>query len=312
MKFLLGACTLALVGMAGCGGSGSATVNPATPATVQTAPGGVATLGFLDIIGSMRPDVLQTNTSAPAAARVGKAAARTATPASSSLPIGVTQSGAGTSDNPYVFTFGGGATAAVSANGGSLTGTIQVIVAASGGTTTYTEAYDLTSTLGTTSCLYTGSLAVAVTTADSSNYTGSLTAPGAGLTVAFTNTANASSNYTYVFVPDLDVSWGPAGFTLSGGYTFTQTGGGAGAVVAVNTTDPIKTDSNFGANFPLMWVTGQSSCSNSYPTSGSLYLTLNPNAASSTTVSETVTAVFGPTAGSLTLNGSQITVGNCN
>ena len=278
MKVELGWCTLAMLGLVGCGNSGSAVIN-SSPTDIKSAPAGVATLGFLDLEGSVRADTLPTTVaggavSAPGAAEV---AADSRPAAASSLPACVQMAQKG---NVFTYTFAN----CVAANGGTLNGTITATQAVSGTSLVYTMVFNLTSAVDAShQWVYTGSQVATITGTQ-----GTLTSPAAGVQAAYTDTTNKANNITYTFVPMLAVNWATPGTVLvDGSYSFAQTGG-----QTITVTVPAAT--------PLTWTTG---CG--YPTAGTLDLALTNSAAGNASA----TAMFGPACGAATINGASLTVG---
>ena len=258
-----------MMGLVACGAnSGTTTVND-DPATIRSAPAGIATLGFLDIEGSIRPTALPASVTPSAQAPATGASCIT-----SSQKLYVTT---------YTFTN------CVSANAGTLNGTIIATGSLSGSSLVFTEVLNLTSALDAThSWQYTGTQTVTVT-----GDTATVTAAAAtAIQAVYTDTGTPANNKTFTFMPMLSMNWVPGGtFNLDGSYTFTQSAGPSiGEVISV-TMDP---------STPLAWTSG---CG--YPGSGTMSLALSNSPAGNAAA----TAVFGPACGTVAIDGASITVG---
>ena len=279
MKVELGWCTLAMLGLVGCGNSGTAVVN-SNPTNIKSAPAGVATLGFLDLEGSVRADVLPTTVAASVTPLAGAEVAQAQREAAaSSLPacIQMTQSG-----NVFTYTF----TSCVAANGGTLNGTVVATQTVSGSSLVYTMVFNLTSVVDAShKWVYTGSQVATI-----SGTQGTLTSPAAGaIQAAYTDATNTANNITYTFIPMLTVNWATKGSVwVDGTYSFSQTGG-----QTITVTVPAAT--------PLTFTTG---CN--YPTAGTLNLALTNSPAGNANA----TAIFGPACGTVSIDGASINVGS--
>ena len=276
MNVKLGWCTLAMLGLVGCGNSGSAVVN-SNPTNIKSAPAGVATLGFLDMEGTLQVSNLP---STPAGSTVTAPEGDKRDAEASSLPscIQMTQNG-----NVYTYTF----TNCVAANGGTLNGSITATQTVSGATLTYKMKFNnLISALDANhQTVYNGTQIATITGTQ-----GTLTSDAMGVTSTYTDATNAANNVTYTFVPMLSVNWAnPANVWMDGSYSFTQPSNGEVITVTVPTTTP------------LTWTTG---CN--YPTSGTLNLALTNSPAGSASA----TAIFGPTCGAVSIDGATITAGS--
>ena len=270
----LGWCSLVLVGGVGCGGnSGSATLQN-DPVAMRAAPAGLATLAFLDLETSLRPDVLPVATALPA---TGGATGMTAI---GSLPSCVQVSTVGLVTT-FSYSHGTGA------GSGDLSGTIQATLALpSVGTTVYTQVFNLTSVLDATrSWHYQGTQTLTIIGATATVSV----VPATAINVVYSDSGTPANSRTYVFTPDLNMSWAvPGRFLLNGSYGFVCTGGDS-----ITATIPVGS--------PLTWTLG---CD--YPSSGTLALALS----GPVTGKASTSAVFGPGCGQMTISGGMITLGS--
>ncbi len=232
-------------------------------ASLKSSPGGVATLVFTDL-ETIRPDNMAAVTSGTSCITV--------TPLSASS---------------FRYTFAG----CQSANGGVLTGTVNVTTSGAG-TVVYGSVYDLTVTEATGTWHYTGTK---LTTVDSVNHTASIAIPtGQPLTVTYVNTLDATKNKTWAYTPNVHADWSNANAVkFWGGYAFQQTAP-AGNTITV-TIDQATA---------LTWV---QSCA--YPISGILTLSVPPASA----VVQFNTSISYPTiqqgCGVITINGYRLVLG---
>jgi hypothetical protein len=227
-----------MLGWIGCGGaSGTATVNGTDPASIRSAPAGVATLAFTDI---------ETLTPAMVAG-------------TSPLPTGITTSTPSAGTTRYTYTN------VTAANTGKMSGYVDVTYSGN----TYTLDYHLavpSSTIQTASGVH--ALAAAVT---GWTYTGTaqfllgtnsanLSVLAPGITAAYTDTTTAANDKSYSFTADLTAQWSGTGSSttasLYGLYSFTPSTGEAISVTIKQAT-------------PLVWT---SACN--FPESGTLTLDL--------------------------------------
>lgn len=227
--------TILMLGLVACGSSSTpeVTVQNTDPASLKVSPAGVATIVFTDL-ETIRPDNLSSGTSG--------SGCTTVTPLSASS---------------FRYTFN----QCLSANGGTLTGTVTVTAS---GTTTLvdTAVYDLTVTDATGTWHYSGTK---VTTINTAAKTGSVAVPaGQPFTVTYTNATDANKNKAWSYTPELQADWSNASaMKLWGTYTFQQTQPAGGTLTA---TIPQAT--------PLTWTSG---CT--YPSAGVLTLSLPPASA---------------------------------
>lgn len=275
MNLKLGWCTLAMLGLVACGGNKSGTVEVTDdPVAMRSAPAGTATLAFLDLQTSLRPDAL------PAAVALPPSETAFGLVAASALPGCIQPSTAG---NVTTYTY----TNCKAANSGTLNGTVTVTLAPpAGGTTVYTEVFNLTSALDATrSWHYTGTQTITIT-----GSTATVTSvPASAINVAFTDSLTPANSKTYVFTPAITMNWSVAGrFVMDGSYSFTRAGA---ETISVHVT-PAD---------PLTWTTG---CD--YPTSGTLALSLT----GAVTGSASTTAVFGPACGRVAISGGVLNLGS--
>jgi hypothetical protein len=214
MKTVLSLCALTMLGWVACGSSGSVSTSSDSVA-MRSAPAGMATLAFLDLEASLRPDAL-TGAITPSA----------------TLPTGVTASPSGATTT---FTFANSPAAST----GALNGTIAVTVAAGSGSTVFTEVFNLTDALdGTRSWHYTGTQTVTLTGSSATV----AVLPATAIHVAFTDTGTPSNNKSFVFSPALAMTWDGTGrFTLDGSYGFAGPG-------------PETITASIAPSAPMMWT----------------------------------------------------------
>jgi hypothetical protein len=277
MKVALGWCTLAMLALVACGGTKGEVTTTSDPNTMRSAPAGTATLAFLDLQATIRPDALPASIVLPPNGEATGMSVATA-----ALPACVTGVVAGAKTT---FTFNN----CKAASSGTLTGTVTVTMALVGASTVYTELFDLTSAMDTThSWHYTGTQVITIT-GSSATVTLPPGVPVVPIQATYTDTGNTANNKTYLFTPALTTSWSasPARYTLGGSYTFTRVGAETIAVTIAPTD-------------PLVWANG---CD--YPSSGTLNLALS----SAITGSASTTAKFGPTCGTMSIAGGTLTLG---
>lgn len=278
MKVGLGLLSLGILALISCGGrTSSVVVTNDDPAAIRNAPGGVATLVFMDL-ETIRPDNL------PFAVPVSPQPLTFGLAPAATLPGCVTSAIVGTTAT-YTFT------GCKAANTGVLSGTATITVAPTvppATTTVYTEVFNLTVAVDATkSWHYTGTQTITVNTA-TSNATLAVSA-NAPIQAVYTDTATPANNKTYAFSASLTSNWATAGhFTLAGGYAFVRSGL-ENITVAIAPADP------------LTWT---SSCD--FPGSG----TLSINLVSTVNGTASTTAVFGPSCGQVSIGGGSITLGS--
>jgi hypothetical protein len=264
-----------MLALVACGGTKGEVTTTSDPNTMRSAPAGTATLAFLDLEATIRPDALPTAIALPPMGEAIGMAVATAP-----LPACVTGVVAGAKTT---FTFNN----CKAASTGTLTGTVAVTMAVAGTATVYTETFDLKSAMDTTrSWHYTGTQVITINGA-----TATVTLPAAvpvvPIQAAYTDTGNTANNKTYLFTPNLTTTWTATRYTLGGSYSFAR----AGADTITVTLAPAD---------PLVWSTG---CD--YPASGTLNLALtDPVAGTAST-----TAKFGPTCGQMSIGGGALTLG---
>ena len=274
MKARVIGCILAVAGLVGCTtkSSGNTVVND-DPVLMRSSPAGTATLGFLDLEASVRPDALPTVIAlAPQGAALGLSAKGTGQSCLVSSIVG----------NVVTYTFSNCTAASTGALNGTLVATLTL---PSAGTTVCTEVFDLVSALDATrSWRYTGTQTVTIA-GTAATVTG---VPLTAIHAVFTDSTTPANNKTYVFTPALTVNWATAGqVVLDGSYTFAR----EGAETITVTLPPSD---------PLVW---NAACS--FPVSGTLAIALTGPA----TGSASTTAIFGPTCGQMTLGGGTISIG---
>lgn len=264
--------SLVLLALVGCGGtSGDTTVSGTDASSIQSAPAGVATLQFLDLM-VLRPDMVSSGTA---------------------LPTGVTASTPSAGMTRYAFAD------VPSANAGTLNGTIDITSVAAGGTTTYTEAIHLTDVpkgSTTTSWVYDGVQQVAVA---GSQAVYSLPTGGQPISLSYADSTNATNDRTYTYTPSPDpanlpltLSWSGSGsaltVTVTGKYLVAQTVPASEAKVLTSTISPA-----------IVWTPA---CK--YPTSGTLTLTISTSPSTATVDFNTGTC------GQVNINGAKVTLGS--
>ena len=264
--------SLVLLALVGCGGtSGDTSVSGTDASSIQSAPAGVATLQFLDLM-VLRPDMVSSGTT---------------------LPTGITAGTPSAGATRYTFVN------VASANAGALSGTIDITSATAGGTTTYTEAIHLTDVpkgSTTTTWVYDGVQQVAVT-GNQALY--SLPNGGQPISLTYVDSTNATNDKTYTYTPSPDpanmpltLTWSGSGsaltVTVTGKYLVAQTVPASDAKVLTSTISPA-----------VVWTPA---CT--YPTSGTLTLSIS-------TSSSTATVDFNTgTCGQVNINGAKVTLGS--
>lgn len=190
-----------ILGLAGCSAETSATFVQPTDASLKSAPGGVATFGFVDFAATF-PGLL--GAAYPACCNHAQ------------------------SGQVLTLTFNG----CTSAAGGTLTGTCTVTDTPSGALHDYVLDYGtLVNTFGPgVTWAYTGKLDA---TAGSASAT-LRTEPGCKLTV--TDPANPANTKAWTFTADLAAAMAGGGYTLQGTFGFAS---GATDAVAVTITSPL-------------------------------------------------------------------------
>lgn len=257
--------TALMLGLVACSSTTSPEVKVLNTdsASLKASPGGVATIVFTDL-ETIRPDNMAAGTSGTSCITL--------------TPLSATS---------FRYTFAG----CQSANGGVLSGTVNVTTSGTG-TVVYSSVYDLTVTETTGSWHYTGTK---LTTVDSVNKTASIAIPtGQPLSVTYVNTLDAAKNRTWAYTPDVHADWSNASAVkFWGTYAFQQTAP-AGNTITVTIAQATA----------LTWVPG---CA--YPSSGVLLLSVPPATAEvrfNTSITD-ATVVKG--CGVITINGYRLVLG---